>query len=1338
MATESATNGTSAGADTMSAAERLMAQHAEEEAHQASVEEVPDEEFTEHPPPSGAASLPISTDPSRVATPSGEPGMSAKAAGKQPMREQPQQPAAPSKPAIDTQSEDAFPALGGPKSQPAAAAPTPWSRKPAAVGKAANGMSNGMANGNTAPSNKSSRASTPLSGIVTPSSTAPSQRGPTPQMNLPGRYSEQIQLHPSMMTPRNQLKKPVNDILRDVNKRSKANVEMKAGPGGVVVFEGTGPVDAVRVALKEVATQLCSKQNISVPVPASIRGKIVGKQGATIQAISKKTGARINISKQEAAEILEDDDMDTMVDVTIEGDPFAVQMARQDIEKIVNEHTASVNTRLKNIPAEYYPFMNANSRVNALREGRDLKMQIPHYHSWNQQAPPQTPMDRKPATFTPQAGLPIQLSGDRQAVAEARAELERQAEQLQRQITLEQMAIERGRHQFIVGDLGTSLNDFLQETGCSVILPPDNDDSEMLTIVGPPERIEEGMNKIMDLASSMSMASADIAKQHANAPRGAQAHARDITRYLQQRQGIEELERMHNARIVPDSTGAWQIYARDGKNAMKARSDIMNLISGHPPTRFQPVEVDPFFHEHLREQHAHQIRDQHGVRVIVPAEGDDSPVLLVFEDRAASPEYQLPRRQPSAQDAQAFQQALEQAQKEILNLISGREEIVSREVDAPVKFHDKIRRHVDRHHQALPEGAIPLQVLYGGPHQPQQQRRQQTPNVNLRGPQNEVDALMQSMLAFIEQEKQDELERGFTLSFDFPQKFANHLIGRKGENINRLREEFDVDIQLNEGKCEIKGPEAKANACKKHILDMAKKLEDEATHHLNIPAQFHRDLIGAQGSQVNRLQDRYGVRVNFPRTRQAAEDDTLEAADTTAGAHRNAQLPHEVIIKGPGKGADACRDELLSLLQYVKDNSFTATVSVAQNQLPSLIGSGGKEMESMRLETGAQIDVPGSREAASPTGRAEIRIKGSKKAVEEAKKLIEEKAKVFDNTVTRNLDIDKRHHRLIIGAQGTNLRSIITEAGGPDDTRLHNRMIRFPKTEADGNSIRIEGQKSIVDKICASIQALVDEQESQTNDIAEVKPDKHRLLIGRGGETRRQLEQQFGVSINVPRQSESGPQRSQVRISGQPSNVEKAKAHILEMTKDMEGETVSVPRRFHHSIADNGQFFRRLRNDHKVTVDHAGQRPPPKPSTPTPSRANGDSMPLITDDPAANANSHSWEMHDLHSAEEGDIPWVLAGPSQEAIASARAKLDRALEEAGKQDTMGFLILPDPRAYRHVIGPGGSEINRVRKQTGTKIQVPRDQSKGEAIEIAGAKAGVEDARDIILEIVQNNA
>lgn len=712
----------------------------------------------------------------------------------------------------------------------------------------------------------------------------------------------------------------------------------------------------------------------------------------------------------------EDDDSAT-IDVLIEGDALAAEMARREIENIVNERTSTVNMRLKDIPAEFYPFLAGahNSGINALQGDRDVRVQIPQYHTWAEQAPPQTASNRGPVSFAPQSSLPIQIAGDRQAAAEARAQIERQVEQLRRQLTTDQMAIERGRHQFIAGDKGAALQDFLAETGCAVILPPDAEDSEMLTIVGPPDRIEEGMNKLMDLASSMSMSSVDIARLHQSA---GQAHARNITRYLQQRQAIEQLERMYDARIMaptsPDSSTAWQVYSRDNKNAMRARSDIMNLVSGHPPSRLAPINIDPFYHQHLRQQAAQQIRDQYGVHLVVPDELEEVPeVLLVYEGPSPAAEYELPRRQPSQDEVRQFQQALQQAQKHVMSMIGGQQNIVSRDVDAPQKFHDKIRRHVDRQQQGLSADKFPVQLSTGGP-RGQGARKTPAPSVTMRGPSDDVDALVQSLLAFIEQEKQDELERGFKLSFDFPQKFANQLIGKKGENIKKLREEFDVDIQVNDGKVELTGPEAKASSCKAHIVGLGKKLEDEATYVLKIQPQFHRDLIGPKGSQVNRLQDRYNVRVNFPRSAQNADDD---AADGDAGPRRN-QAPDEVVIRGPKRGADEAREELLNLLQYTMDNSHTATVSVAQAQLPSLIGAGGREMDALRLRTGAQVDVPGARDAVEPSGRAEIRIKGSKKAVEEAKKALQEAAKTFDQTVTRTLEIDKKHHRAIIGAGG--------------------------------------------------------------------------------------------------------------------------------------------------------------------------------------------------------------------------------------------------------------------------------------------------------------------------------
>lgn len=694
-------------------------------------------------------------------------------------------------------------------------------------------------------------------------------------------------------------------------------------------------------------------------------------------------------------------------------------MARQEIENIVNERTSTVNLRLKDIPAEFYPFLAGphNSQINSLEEGRDVRVQIPQYHTWSTQAPPQASRGQ-PIPFVPQASFPIQIAGERSAAREAQAELERQVEQLRRQLTIHQEPIERGRHQFIVGERGGSLHDFLEETGCSVIMPPNNDESETIYIVGPSDKIQNGIDRVMDLASSMQMATVDVARQHG----GAQAHARNLTRYLRYRQVIEELESQHEASIVlptlMDGPTAWEIYARNGKNTMKARTDIMNVINGHPPSRLVNMAVNPFYHQFIQDRNAQHIRDDMGVQLVFPDENDESPeILLVYEGPIAPTDYVIPRGAPSTTDVQNYQRALKEAQQFIKNLTSGQQEIVSRGVEAPPKFHDKIRRHVDRLQQGLPRDEIPVQVLFGE-RRPQEARICSNNGIAMRGPANAIDDLVAKVLAFVEQEEKDELERGYTTTFDFPQKYANILIGKRGENIRKLREEFDVDIQVHDGKVELKGPEAKANAAKAHIIAMAKRLEDEATHVLKIKPQYHRDLIGAKGSQVNRLQERYSVRVNFPRSASANDED---ATTEGAGSQKNyrTQAPDEVIIRGPKRGADEAREELLNLLQWTVDNSYTDTVSVAQSQVPSLIGSGGREMENLRLTTGAQIDVPGVRDAVDPSGRAEIKLKGTKKQVEDAKKLLQERAKVFDDTVTKTIEVDKKHHRALIGGNGS-------------------------------------------------------------------------------------------------------------------------------------------------------------------------------------------------------------------------------------------------------------------------------------------------------------------------------
>jgi hypothetical protein len=213
MASEAVASSATEG---LTPAQKLMQEHD----HHVTVEDVPDEEDLVHPAPS-------TTTKSASDAP-----LSEKAAGKQKAADTP----APKKPALNTSSEEAFPALGPVKPRAQAVAPT-WGKKPAAVTST---NTNGDASSNDA--------------------ALPIGRGPAlPSMNIPGKHTERISFSPNQLTPRQQLKKPINETIRDINKRSKAKLEYKSGPGGTVIFESTGPVEAVRQTLKEIANEVGSK-----------------------------------------------------------------------------------------------------------------------------------------------------------------------------------------------------------------------------------------------------------------------------------------------------------------------------------------------------------------------------------------------------------------------------------------------------------------------------------------------------------------------------------------------------------------------------------------------------------------------------------------------------------------------------------------------------------------------------------------------------------------------------------------------------------------------------------------------------------------------------------------------------------------------------------------------------------------------------------------------------------------------------------------------------------------------------------------------------------------------
>lgn len=221
-------NGTESGAS----AQNLSGAH---EIHNPTVEEVPDEsDLNGKPHPQNEKVTLESVDDAAV-TPSWAATPSAKAAGKR--KEEPT--SKDKKNVIDTQSSEAFPGLGGSKPAAPASFNKSWGRGPA--------QPNGRSNGTT-----TTGTSTPTSDIPTP----PASRG-GPQSLAHQIQAPLLVLQKHEVVPRTQLKKPIPDILKDINKKLRTNLTMTQGAGGVYEFRENSNQ---REALKQQAVRDLGQQ----------------------------------------------------------------------------------------------------------------------------------------------------------------------------------------------------------------------------------------------------------------------------------------------------------------------------------------------------------------------------------------------------------------------------------------------------------------------------------------------------------------------------------------------------------------------------------------------------------------------------------------------------------------------------------------------------------------------------------------------------------------------------------------------------------------------------------------------------------------------------------------------------------------------------------------------------------------------------------------------------------------------------------------------------------------------------------------------------------------------
>lgn len=1009
MASVTADPAVASGAKTP--AQLLQEQHEATESHHVTVEDVVDEEDVAHPPPPENHHL---SQPATAASSNGVNGtsdvpLSAKAAGKQKASDKPA--------ALDTQSEEAFPSLGASTKSPA----PPASRAPGWVASAS--AKAAPANGSPALGSRpvSSGGPTPSStpGARTPVSGANAPRG---NVLLPGRYRDSFEIDNADLDKN----KSVKRVLDDVKKKYNVIVTPKSTNfARGTEFIAEGPKARVTEALMHISKELTLEKQVKLEVPSAVSAQIIGKAGANIRKLESQFNVKIHIDRDTRPS---SNPEDIKIDVVeIRGHAAQVRQVYEQISNQVKALQPRVDLPVRGIPPEFYPFLAGlhRDRFQQLEQERDVKINVPQYHTWQHQPPPRPVEGSQHPTFVPHGDSHVVVSGEQAAALEARALVEQLAAELEQELLLEELAAEQILHPYIVGERGMDPLKFLEETGCAVILPPAHHETEDIHIIGPRDKLEAGRNLAEELMSRKHNRAVDLQKHFGDAPQGAERHSKALAQYLQQKAIEREFLSSHNAEIIfplaSSASPSWNIISNDPQKALSARNELSKITQAYPTPRLQLVEVDPFFHPHLDQLHSEKLRNDLGVHLIVPADGSD-PVVLVYEGPAQDGPFTIPRTKPTKNDLAAFEKALQEAQAELLSSIP-HQGISVQDLHVPKKFQDKVKRFVKNEPQPSVPQSFPVQVDFGsarsGPKHAGNVSRGSLPEtVYLRGPsESDITDLRKKIEQFLLEAEQDEKERGYTLSFPFPANYTKNLIGKQGANIKSLREKHDVDISTQEtGKITIQGPQKKAEAAKAEILRLAKQWEDEVNFVIKIDPKYHGMLVGRNGENLQKIQSKVdnSVRIDFPKASKASDDASVADNASEVGGNRAGPSGDEIRVRGPRAKAEKVRDELLSLHQYLVDNSYSATVSVAQEQVASLIGRRGQEMEKLRADTGAQIDVP------KPGGseRVSIQLKGTKQQVEKAKQELLKRSKAFDDVVTKTLDIDKKHHRALIGGGG--------------------------------------------------------------------------------------------------------------------------------------------------------------------------------------------------------------------------------------------------------------------------------------------------------------------------------
>ncbi|KAI4494366.1 hypothetical protein M0802_009049 [Mischocyttarus mexicanus] len=503
----------------------------------------------------------------------------------------------------------------------------------------------------------------------------------------------------------------------------------------------------------------------------------------------------------------------------------------------------------------------------------------------------------------------------------------------------------------------------------------------------------------------------------------------------------------------------------------------------------------------------------------------------------------------------------------------------------------------------------------------------------------------------IEHIYKDMERRCTTVSVEVPKSQHKYVIGPRGSTIAEILQLTGVSVEMPAsdsatGTITLRGPQEKLGQALDKVYEKANSVR---TAVVEAPVWIHKYIIGRKGVNIKKItQEMPKVNVEF-----TGKEDKIK-------------------IEGPPEEVEKAQNELQLMANDLMSKLTYTELNVDPRFYKHIIGKNGCNVNRVKEATGVVINI------SENDGSNIIRIEGNVPGVMDAKTELLEMIKKLENENEKDVEIDHRFHRDIIGNKGDNIKEI--------RDKFNLVQIIIPSPGEKGNIVKIRGPKEDVDKCHKYLLKLVQEL-SQNNDVLEVPIFKqcHKFVIGKGGANIKKIREETQTKIELPAEGEKS---DVITITGKKENMEKAKEMIQKIQNEMANiviNEITIPPKFYNFLIGTGGKL-----IHSIMEDCGGVS------------------------------------IKFPSPESGSDKVSIRGPKED-VEKAKQQLSELTTEM-QLTSYSVEVRTKVQHHKFLIGKNGVNIKKIRESTGARIIFPtEDDDDREVITIMGKKEAVEKAK-----------